>query len=80
MEIYLLHKGFFFLVFSTNVSLNFTIYFQGTMVPGLLYFICAVAGVLTMVMLIFVPETNNKDLQDLLVDAPSVDSDTETAK
>ena len=41
---------------------------QGTMVPGLLYFVCAIAGFLSMAFLIPVPETNKADLKDLIID------------
>ena len=40
------------------------------MVPGLLYFFCAVAGFLSMAFLIPVPETKDADLEDLIVNAP----------
>ena len=38
------------------------------MVPGLLYFVCAIAGFLSMAFLIPVPETNKADLKDLIID------------
>ena len=40
------------------------------MVPGLLYFFCAVAGFLSMALLIPLPETKDADLKDLIVTGP----------
>ena len=51
--------------------------FQGTMVPGLLYFFCAVAGFVSMALLIAVPETKDKDLRDLIVTVP-IEEETRT--
>ena len=47
------------------------------MVPGLLYFFCAVAGFVSMALLIAVPETKDKDLRDLIVTVP-IEEETRT--
>ena len=53
-------------------------YFQDSKVTGLMYFVCGVAAILSMVMLIPLRETQGADLHDKIVQEISTDSELDT--